>query len=154
MSDHMDNFRQGIAETQRQMRLVQEQIYRAKYEEIERQKRNVELLEINANQNEQMLKLKETELDFLKNISEDSSKLVSLLINLEQINKINGTITEANMLVIQDKLDEIVSNSEPTNINQMFLEEVKKQIVEKGVGVGIQFIITGLKYLLKANHVE
>jgi hypothetical protein len=154
MNNPMDGIRQSIEQTQRQLRYASEHIQNSKLEEIERQERNNKLLEINADQNEKMLKLKETELDFLKNISEDTSKIVGTLNSLEILNRTNGTITEANMLIIQQRLEEIIANSGPTNINQIFLEEVKKQIVEKGVGVGIQFFIVGLKQLFNVNSKE
>ncbi len=95
-----------------------------------------------------LIRLGEIEAGFLENTSEDTSNLVNLLKNLEQINKTNGTITEANMLLIfQYRLDEIITTASPANINQLFLEEVKKQIFEKGIGFVLQFFITGLKVL-------
>lgn len=154
MNDPLNNIGIRISDINKQMRNTQEQIVRSKQEEIERQRRSVELLELNANQNGQIIKLKETELQFLKNINEDTTKFVNILYNLEQINKTNGTITEANMLLIQQRLDEMIATAGPANINQLFLDEVKKQIVEKGVGFGIQFIITGLKLLFTADKVS
>lgn len=154
MFDQMDSIRQSLAKSQRQMQENLQQIAQNRQDEINRKERSNELLEINLRQNEQMLKLQQTEVDFLKSISGDTAKLVNLLTNLEQINKMNGTITEANMLLIQQRLDELIANSGAANVNQIFLDEVKKQIVEKGVGFGVQFLITGLKLLFKANSVE
>ena len=148
MFDPMKNINQMMADSNRLLNHSQKQMADARAQEVERQERNNELLEINVNQNTEMIKLQNMEVGFLESISGDAAKLVDLLKSLEVINQTNGTITEANMLLIQQRLDEIIENTEPANINQLFMDEVKNQILEKGVGFGIQFFITGLKLLL------
>lgn len=130
------------------------QISKQKSEEIERQLRTNELLELNVEQNKQLIRLGEVEVSFLEKINKDTLILVNLLNNIEQINRTNGTITQENMLFIQQRLDEIISSANPTSINQLFLEEVKKQIAEKGVSFGLQLFITGIKLLLTPDKVS
>lgn len=147
----MNNLNQAIAQSQRQVQIVHEQMRRNRAEEIERQERTNELLEINTSQNEQMIQLKEKELDFLGKINEDTKQLVNLLKSLEQVNILNGKIIEANMLEIERRLDEIITNTKPENLQETLINEVKNQTVEKGVNYGIQFLITGIKTLIASS---
>jgi hypothetical protein len=112
---------------------------------IEREIRSIELQETLVDQNNQLIKLKEIEIDFLKNMSEDTSKIVNLLKSLEMINKTNGIIIEANLLEIEKRLDEMINTTGPEKLHEVFLNEIKKQMVEKGVNFALQFMITGLK---------
>ncbi|MDR7856062.1 hypothetical protein [Tissierella sp.] len=122
-----------------------EAISKANRERVEREKRNIELQETIVDQNNQTIRMKEMELDFLKGMSEDTSQIVNLIKNLEAINLENGKISEENLLEIQQKLEKIVKNTDSESIYELFINEVKSQLVEKGVNYGLQFIFTGLK---------
>lgn len=154
MYDPMQNINQMMAESQRRMNASLKQVSKVKAQEIERQERNNELLEINVSQNAEMIKLQKTEVNFLENIDGNTAALVQLLGDLELTNQEIGQITNENMLEIQRLLEEIVSNSDSLNISETLLKEVKKQIIEKGVGFGIQLFISGVKCLFKANEVS
>ncbi|WHY93138.1 hypothetical protein QNK12_06525 [Neobacillus cucumis] len=125
-----------------------DEINRSTKERIEREKRTVELLETNSIQNEMLIGLGELEVDFLSKINGNAKQMVELLTSLESINKINGTIVEANLLEIEKRLDGLINNQPSNKLHDIFLDEVKKQIVEKGVSFGLQFFFTGIKALL------
>lgn len=150
----MDRLNRDLAEGRKKLQDIQKQMSKDKAQEIARQERSNELLEINAIQNKEIIKLHKTEVVFLENIDGNTATLVQLLGDLEKTNQKLGNITKENMVQIQQKLDEIIGNSAGLNVSELLLEETKKQIIEKGVGFGIQFIITGLKLLFKANVVE
>lgn len=120
-------------------------------EKIEREKRSIELQETIVNQNDKALSLQELEVDFLKNMSEDTSQIVNLIKSLETINSVNGKISASNMLEIQETLERLVENTNSESIYELFMNEVKLQLVEKGVSYGMQFLFTGLKTLLAAK---
>ena len=75
--------------------------------------------------------LKETGVDFLENTNGNTVILIGLLSELEITNRANGHITQGNMLLIQQRLDEIISNFESTNVSQLILEEAKKQMLKR-----------------------
>lgn len=154
MFDPMQNIKQTIADSQRRMNESLNQVSQAKAQEIERQERNNELLEINVNQNEEMLRLQTVEVEFLQNIDGNTAALVQLLGDLESANQAIGSINHDHMVQIQQKLDGIIDKSSADSVSELLLEEFKKQIVEKGVSYGVQFLITGLKALVKIKTVS
>jgi hypothetical protein len=115
---------------------------------IEREIRSIELQETLVEQNNELKKLKEIEINFLKSMSEDASKIVNLLESLEMINKTNGIIVEANLLEIEKRLDKMIKSNSPAKLHEVFLEEIKRQMVDKGVDFALQFMIAGLKILI------
>jgi hypothetical protein len=148
MDEALRNINNLNAKFKRQTEEHLAQVARANKEKVEREEKSLEYLELNANQNKQLIKLQETELTFLNAINDDTRKLVNLLKSLEEINIINGKIIEANMLEIEKRLDELIERTPPNDLQQTLLNEVKKQMVEKGVNYGVQFLITGLKALV------
>jgi ElaB/YqjD/DUF883 family membrane-anchored ribosome-binding protein len=92
--------------------------------------------------------MKKLELEYLKSMSEDTGQIVNLIKNLETINSANGKISEENMLEIRKRLEELIKNTNSENMYELFINEVKSQLVEKGVSFGFQFLLTGLKALL------
>lgn len=152
MINRLDNLNKFNAESRRRIEQIQKLVAESKKLEIERQERTNELLEMNVIQNNELLELKKLEIDFLKSIDSNTAILVELLIDLEKTNMSEGNITQEDMLLIKQKLDEIVKNTDPTKITRLILEEAKKKIVEKGVNYGIQYIIMGIKLLIKLNE--
>lgn len=127
---------------------VTDSIYRDKQEKIAREKRSIELQETIVDQNDQTIKMKEIELEFLRNMSEDTGQIVNLIKSLEAINLANGKVSEENLLEIQNKLEKIIDNTDSESIYELFIGEVKEQLVEKGVSAALQTIFVGLKMLV------
>lgn len=137
-----------MAATQRKFESYQKAIAEEREREIARQERTNELLEINGLQNDTMIELKRTEVEFLQNIDGNTAALVELLSDLELTNRALGSINHDDMIEIQRRLDEIVKNGTPKNIRELLLDEVKKQIADKGVNSGVQLLIIGIKKLI------
>jgi exonuclease VII large subunit len=87
-----------MIEHQKEMDRIEEAMEKSMQEKIEREKKSIELQETIVEQNERLIKLQKIEVNFMRNMSEDTSKLANLLKNLEKTNAINGEIIEANML--------------------------------------------------------
>jgi len=125
-----------------------ESIGRANIEKIEREKRSIELQETIVEQNDQSLRLQEIEIDFLKNMSQDTRKIVNLIKSLEIINTQNGKMIESNLLEIEKQLENIIENTSPENLYEAFINETKSSMIDRGVNYAIQFILMGLKTLI------
>lgn len=151
-SDYTLNVNDYIPETPtinvRNLNTAQNEIKNFKTEAIEKGEEIVNLQERLVKQSQQALKLQETEIDYLKSMNEDTSKIVNLIKNLESVNAANGKIIEANMLEIEKTLENLVNNTDDESIYELFINEVKKQIIENGVSFGLQFMFTGLKTLI------
>lgn len=125
-----------------------ESVHKNREEKIAREKRSIELQEIIVEQNNTNNSMKKLELEYLKSMSEDTGQIVNLIKNLETINSANGKVSEENMLEIRKRLEELIKNTNSENMYELFINEVKSQLVEKGVSFGFQFLLTGLKALL------
>lgn len=118
------------------------------------QSNNAKALAEGIARQERAIELSEETNVLLKSINSDTSALVSSLNMLEVLNKTNSDISEANMLIIQRQLEEIIEAGKTVGsetMHEMFLNEFKSQMVEKGAGVAIQFFITGIKQLLTGD---
>jgi hypothetical protein len=151
LNDALQNVHNSFADINKRTQQQLNDVGRLNRERIEREEKNLEYQKINIDQNKTLIKLQETELAFLNSINDDTSKLVKLLVSLEQVNAINGKIVEANMLEIEKRLDEIINKTPSGNLQDELLNEVKKQMVEKGVNYGVQFLITGIKAMVASQ---
>ncbi|TYS88963.1 hypothetical protein [Rossellomorea aquimaris] len=151
LNDALQNVHNSFVDINKRTQQQLNDVGRLNRERIEREEKNLEYQKINIDQNKTLIKLQETELAFLNSINDDTSKLVKLLISLEQVNAINGKIVEANMLEIEKRLDEIINKTPSGNLQDELLDEVKKQMVEKGVNYGVQFLITGIKAMVASQ---
>jgi len=129
-----------------------EEVGKSNMERKEREIRSIELQETLVEQSNELKKLKEIEINFLKSMSEDTSKIVNLLKSLETINTTNGKIIEGNMLEIERRLDEIIKNTSPDKLHEVFINEIRNQMVDKGVNFALQFMISGLKALIASGN--
>lgn len=137
-----------VRKQQNELNKIFEEVGKSNMERTEREKRSIELQETLVEQNNELKKLKELEINFLKSMSEDTSKIVNLLKSLETINTTNGKIIEANMLEIERRLDEIIKNTSPDKLHEVFINEIRNQMIDKGVNFALQFLLTGLKTLI------
>lgn len=144
----LDQINRQMQESQRKLQSHHQAIAEERAKEIARQERTNELLELNGMQNETMIELKKTEVEFLQSIDGNTAVLVELLSDLELTNQALGSINHENMIEIQQRLDEIIEKDSPDNVRELLLKEVKKQIADKGVNFGIQLFITGMKKLI------